>query len=156
MNNSSNIIENYDADRDRWIAWEGPEVEGRLCGIPSLFVTDLASIPVESIPHMHIFICNIAISPEYDWETWIDRALSLGKLITIECEIDKVSLIPDHIFDKVIVMACLNSISAKNVLRLKPQDMVRLGRYKCLVFNVNCGQKPKFNNYKDDVEWTGE
>lgn len=156
MNNNDSIIKDYDADRDRWVAWEGPEVEGRLCGVPSLFVTDLADISVENIPHVHIFVCDVAISPDYDWETWVSKALSVGKLVTIECDINKVSLIPDHIFDKVVVMACLNDVSDKNILRLKSQDMVRLGRYKCLVFNVSCGQKPNFDSYKDDVEWTGE
>ena len=153
---SNSIIERYDDDRDKWVAWEGPEVEGRLCGVPSLFVTDLANIHVEDIPHIHVFICNVAINPEYDWETWVDRALSLGKLITIECDINKVSLIPNHIFDKVVVMACLNDVSAKNILRLRSQDMVRLGRYECLVFNIGCGQKPEFSSYKDDVEWMVE
>lgn len=154
--NNNDVIRAYDEDRDRWTAWEGLEVEGRLCGVPSLFVTDLAKINVEDIPHVHIFVCNVAINPDYDWETWIDKALSLGKLITIECEIDKVSLVPDHILNRVVVMACINNISANDILRLKPQDMIRLGRYECLVFNAGCGQGPKLARYKEDVEWQPE
>lgn len=109
--------------------WEGPEVEGRLKGIATLFIRRLGDHLMrgriwEQFPHIflsHKLIGNL--KPE-DWYSWVyQQLLKKDRIVTVECTPDQLMGIPVDIRSRVHLMVRVSCFS-KNLL--KPTDTIVL------------------------------
>lgn len=152
-----NEVERATAIRDKWIAWEGIEVEGRLRGIHSLFVRDPFKIDPDKIPHSHVLVSPILVKNRY-W-IWVRRLLEMGKVVTMEVPPEDLKKLPVDILEnkKVVIMLDITDpVLVKAVRLLKGSDMVRFGRFNTNLFEKRLGVTANVFDYEDDVEWVPE
>lgn len=115
-------------NRETWAIWEGPEIEGRLFGVPTLFIRHECNHPdqfgwlLEESPHVHIYFLMEFIQ-EYGYEA-IVRALKAGKLVTIGLNQEMLQTAPEPIL---LNLSCHVQliIEAPALMRLKSTDSIR-------------------------------
>lgn len=136
-----------------WKMWTGIEVEGRMRGVPTLFIRDPEGLDISKIPHDHVLVGRC-------WVFNVDllrRLLSAGKIVTIEAELGDLRLLPEDIFQQVIIIYDITSESiVRDVNNLKLGDMVRFGQFDCVLYDVSMGRRSILSEYMDDVEWSGD
>jgi hypothetical protein len=105
--------------------WVGPEVEGRLTGVETLFVQDRWP-PLRTLDdYTHIYVGFSYVEKQLKNEVfWHDiRALLVAqKLVTLEINSEELqNAIPPDVFNKVHI---LRKVAAPGCQRLKPTDTI--------------------------------
>ena len=136
-----------------WKAWTGVEVEGRMRGVPTLFIRNPRGLNIDKIPHDHVLVGRCWVNDVY----LLKRLLDSGKMVTIEASMGDLRLLPNDIFKRVVIIydIVVGSI-VTDVNNLKPGDMIRFGQFDCTLYDVSAGRRSVLSEYTDDIEWPGD
>ncbi len=142
-----------------WKAWTGPEIEGRLHGLPTLFIRDLSvfdNYDLDKIRESHVLIGPCWDKPGMR-QSIIDLLLDAGKIVTLEVTPAQMKKLPDRWLGKINIIYDINVPEiVEGVKLLNPGDTIRLGRFDCLLFDVRLAQRPDSTDYNEDIEWVPE
>lgn len=126
---------------------QGIEVEGRLSGIPTLFVHNEIINP-DTYPHLYF-------NPDYieqnNYESII-QYLNEGKLVTVCVTPEMLKDVPDLVLRQAHIVVAI-SCNDKLEKYLKPNDEIRLdySYQKCSLTQFNCFTHNHPEDYKNDT-----
>ena len=116
--------------------WWGPEVEGRLSGINTIFIRTLPEphflLELDDVQHIYLTNYFVNMAENADWDEIVDAYEYWNVPITIEVDNDCLDLVPARIRNFAHILLRLKSTDA---LRLKPTDSIAIDGeiYNCLV-----------------------
>jgi len=132
--------------REEWAAWVGPEVEGRLLGVPTLCVAEPVSTDViVAYPHV-LFGTGFLVAHGYDLPAQvIDRVM-----VTLEVTPAMVTTIPKDLLERAHILCRIHA--GTGVLKLKPSDTIRLDVAELHVLTVTRYQMQETRPHDYEVD----
>lgn len=123
-----------------WNVWTGVEVEGRLVGMPTLFIRDIppgVDIAPALAAYRHVWLCEEYVRKHgYALAEELSKA---GVLVSIELREDMLNDVPFYVQRTChLVLAVL--VSPETATVLKPTDTVRLDADVADVYTMTFGQ----------------
>ena len=122
-------------EQSNWLVWYGTEVEGRLHGVPTLFVRNLPDGMRDVLRNWsHVWLCR-----EYVEQHGYDLAENLsaaGVLVSIELTLEMLAAVPDSVRARCHMVVAL---AAPNVGLLKATDTVRLDAAPYDIYTATVG-----------------
>lgn len=117
------------AQQPDWDVWRGVEVEGRLVGVPTTLIRRFPSgfDAGKDVLDPHVFFINThwkTIDGRGEALNQVDRALTAGKLVTLEVDVLDLPLIPYRY--RVMCHLMVSFDSPEIFGWLKPSDTIRL------------------------------
>lgn len=135
-------------EQSNWSVWYGTEVEGRLRGVPTLFVRDLPE-GMKDVPRnwSHVWLCR-----EYIERHGFDLAETLSAvdiMVSIELTLEMLPSVPDAVRERCHLVVAL---PAPGVGLLKATDTVRLDAAPYDIYTATVGalQHTVPGDYGDD------
>ena len=117
----------------KWGVWHGPEIEGRLVGMATVFIGskpqtmdmgDLLGFLIKQ-PELHVLIGEGFIERETEWKALVESLLSAGKLVTLEVNVDQCRNLEPRLAKRVMILLTIAGPDFET-LPLKPTDCVRI------------------------------
>lgn len=130
--------------------WRGVEVEGRLAGLKSLFLTSLSPFPAIDAPH--VFLCPTVVQNEEPQavEAAVVQMLAEGRMVTVAVKPEHCHKLTPWVRVKAHIMV---DISLHGFSWLKPTDTVKveLAPYTTLSSAVNQMVATSPEDYSSDL-----
>jgi len=126
-----------------WDAWTGPEVEGRLLGVQTLFLRAPFPHWLERPEGHYFFLSGFCYKD-------VQSALDVGKAVTIEVDLWELEQLPPPILSKAHILLRLPASPALSLL--KPSDTVRLDAalYNVYAASWRCFVHSTPTDYEED------
>ena len=101
--------------------WFGPEVEGRLSGIETMFVRNTVPVVTKLIPHVYFTVEFVRANKPENWDAMRTMRFEEGKIVSIEVDDGCFENVPADLFN-----AChiIYRVKGKFMDRLKKLDTV--------------------------------